>query len=72
MCLTTPAATKIYGMPLNYASQGIELTTHAGAWLEWWPKPTIPYARARYQQVTTLKLAKNSVLLWAKCSCRAD
>lgn len=64
--LTTPAATKIYGMRANYASQAIQLTAGPGAWLEWWPEPTIPYRGARYQQRTTLTAALGAVLLWGE------
>lgn len=62
--VTTLSATKIYGMPRHGATQRIDLTAAAGALLEWWPDPIIPFKGARFQQEVTLTVDPQAILLY--------
>lgn len=48
--VTTQAATKIYRMENNFASQLVNLTAGAGAFVEYLPDPVIPFRGARFYQ----------------------
>ncbi|HEU5330790.1 MAG: urease accessory protein UreD [Thermomicrobiales bacterium] len=48
--ITTQAASKLYRMADNFASQLINLRVGAGAYLEYLPDPVIPFRDARYYQ----------------------
>jgi urease accessory protein len=52
--LTTQAATKLYRMEQNYASQIVHLTAGPDSLLEYLPDPIIPYRDARFFQRTSL------------------
>lgn len=64
--LTTPGATRIYrhreGGPV--AVQYNHLTIAEGGLLEYLPDPLIPFAQARYRQVTEIHLADGAGLFW--------
>jgi urease accessory protein len=64
--LTTPGATRIYrhraGGP--EAVQYNHLIVEAGGLLEYLPDPLIPFAQARYRQVTRVELAEGAGLFW--------
>jgi urease accessory protein len=65
--LTTQAATKIY--PAEHGGitcQRTRLRVAAGAVLEYFPLPLIPFAHARYVQETTVALASGGVCLLAE------
>lgn len=47
---TTQAATKIYRMEDNFASQIVNLTAGAGAFVEYLPDPVIPFRDSRFYQ----------------------
>lgn len=47
---TTQAATKIYRMEDNFASQIVNLTVGAGAFVEYLPDPVIPFRNSRFYQ----------------------
>lgn len=47
---TTQAATKIYRMEDNFASQIVNLTVGAGAFVEYLPDPVIPFRDSRFYQ----------------------
>ena len=47
---TTQAATKIYRMERNFATQVVNLTTGAGAFVEYLPDPVIPFRDSRFYQ----------------------
>lgn len=47
---TTQAATKIYRMKDNFASQIVNLTVGAGAFVEYLPDPVIPFRDSRFYQ----------------------
>ncbi|HEY7030250.1 MAG TPA: urease accessory protein UreD [Thermomicrobiales bacterium] len=54
--LTTQAATKLYRMDRNYASQLLHLTAGPQSFLEYLPDPIIPYRDARFFQRTLLTI----------------
>lgn len=62
--VTTLAATKVYGMQRHEASQRIDLSAGAGALLEWWPDPIIPFRQARFRQEVILTADPHAVLLY--------
>ncbi|MFC4112193.1 urease accessory protein UreD [Nonomuraea zeae] len=48
--LSTPAATRVYRMEQDYASQLVNFSVGRGAYLEYLPGHTIPYVNSRYYQ----------------------
>jgi urease accessory protein len=64
--LTTPGATRIYrhraGGP--EAIQENHFVVEAGGLLEYLPDPLIPFALARYRQITKIRLGAGSGLFW--------
>jgi urease accessory protein len=52
--LTTQAATKIYKMEQDYATQLVTIEVGADGYLEYLPDPAIPFARSRFYQRTEL------------------
>jgi urease accessory protein len=64
--LTTTGATRIYRAreEAGPATQRIEISLAANAFLEYLPDPIIPFARARYSQRTTIQLALGAGLFW--------
>ncbi|MET8005362.1 urease accessory protein UreD [Nonomuraea glycinis] len=50
--LTTQAATKIYRMEQDYASQLVTITAGPGGYVEYLPDPVIPFAESRFYQRT--------------------
>jgi urease accessory protein len=54
--VTTQAATKVYRMERNYATQVVNLTARADAILEYLPDPVIPFCGARFCQYTRLAI----------------
>lgn len=48
--ITTQAATKIYRMEDNFATQIINLTAGAGAFVEYLPDPVLPFRDSRFYQ----------------------
>lgn len=52
--ITTQAATKIYRMRHNFATQLVQLTAGAGAYVEYLPDPVIPFRDARFYQRISL------------------
>ncbi|GHH62687.1 hypothetical protein GCM10017673_02330 [Streptosporangium violaceochromogenes] len=62
--LTTQAATKIYKMEQDYATQLVNLTVGPGAYVEYLPHLTIPFARSRfYQRLNVVADPSATVLL---------
>ncbi|WP_431038310.1 urease accessory protein UreD [Streptomyces sp. P6-2-1] len=51
---TTQAATKVYRMDHDYATQQVHLGAAEGAWVEYLPDPLIAFAGARFHQSTVL------------------
>ena len=62
--VTTLAATKIYRMERNGAAQHLELAVGAGAFLEWWPDPLIPFRGARLWQEAACTVHPEGTLLY--------
>ncbi|MEV7011047.1 urease accessory protein UreD [Streptosporangium sp. NPDC051022] len=48
--LTTQAATKVYKMEQDYATQLVTVTAGPGSYVEYLPHPTIPFAHSRFYQ----------------------
>lgn len=48
--VTTQAATKVYRMESNFATQLVNITAGAGAFVEYLPDPVIPFRDARFYQ----------------------
>ncbi|MFB6818444.1 urease accessory protein UreD [Streptomyces sp. NPDC056347] len=61
--LTTQAATKIFRMEHDYASQLVHLTVQDGAYVEYLPDPLIPFRDARFYQRTEVTAAPGATVL---------
>ncbi|MGW0809886.1 urease accessory protein UreD [Nonomuraea sp. NPDC002799] len=61
--LTTQAATKIYRMEQDYATQLISLSAGPGAYLEHLPGPAIPFAGSRFYQRTQLTVGPGATAI---------
>lgn len=62
--LTTQAATKIYRMNADYATQIVNLNLREGSYLEYLPDQTIPYRDSRYYQEVNVVMGRNSSLIY--------
>jgi urease accessory protein len=64
--LTTTGATRIYRHREHFVptQQHTEMFLGEGALLEYVPDPTIPFAGSRYQQHTSIHLARDAGLFW--------
>ncbi|WP_405793018.1 urease accessory protein UreD [Streptomyces sp. NBC_01506] len=58
--LTTQAATKVFRMEHDYASQRVHLTAGAGAYVEYLPDPLIPFKDSRFYQRTEVTVAPDA------------
>lgn len=63
---TTQAATKIYKMDKDYASQEINIYMHKGSYLEFIPEQIIPYGSSRFYQSVNLKLEANCTVVYCE------
>ncbi|MFC8536507.1 urease accessory protein UreD [Streptomyces sp. NPDC057249] len=61
--LTTQAATKVFRMEHDYASQRVHLTAEAGSYVEYLPDPLIPFRDARFYQRTEVTVAPGATVL---------
>ncbi|MFJ1843406.1 MULTISPECIES: urease accessory protein UreD [unclassified Streptomyces] len=61
--LTTQAATKIFRMEHDYASQRVHLTAEAGAYVEYLPDPLIPFKDSRFYQRTEVTVASDATVV---------
>ncbi|MGW1227944.1 urease accessory protein UreD [Streptomyces sp. NPDC001515] len=61
--LTTQAATKIFRMEHDYASQRVHLTAEAGSYVEYLPDPLIPFRDARFYQRTEVTVAPGATVV---------
>ncbi|WNI20891.1 urease accessory protein UreD [Streptomyces sp. ITFR-16] len=61
--LTTQAATKVFRMEHDYASQRVHLTAEAGSYVEYLPDPLIPFEDARFYQRTEVTVAPGATVL---------
>ena len=64
--ITTTGATRLYKSLPNIAPalQQTRVTVGAGALLEYFPDPLIPFAGSKYRQETRIDLAENAGLCW--------
>lgn len=62
--IMTQSANKIYGMERNCAVQRTSIEMKEGAYLEYVPEPSIPYAGSRSFQLNKVKLHKNSMMFY--------
>ncbi|MYU35099.1 urease accessory protein UreD [Streptomyces sp. SID8358] len=61
--LTTQAATKVFRMEHDYASQRVHLTADEGSYVEYLPDPLIPFADARFYQRTEVTVAHGATVV---------
>nr|AQT38904.1 UreD [Streptomyces sp.] len=64
--ITTQAATKVYRMEHDYATQRIDLTADDGAYVEYLPDPLIPFAGARFHQGAVLTVHENATVVYGE------
>jgi len=62
--LTTQAATKLYRMEENYATQILNIRADEGAYVEYLPDPVIPFQGSRFYQEVTLQVHEEATLLF--------
>ncbi len=62
--LTTQAATKIYRMNSDFATQVVNVSLGEGSYLEYLPDQTIPYKDSRYYQEVNVVMARGSSLIY--------
>lgn len=60
---TTQAATKIYGMQDNFATQIVNLNAGPGAFVEYLPDPTIPFRGSRFYQRMVLNVDPSATVI---------
>ncbi|ANH93901.1 urease accessory protein UreD [Streptomyces sp. NPDC058319] len=63
---TTQAATKLYRMEQDYATQRVHLTAGDGAWAEYLPDPLIPFAGSRFHQHTVLTVDESATVVYGE------
>ncbi|MEU0288189.1 urease accessory protein UreD [Streptomyces sp. NPDC006147] len=63
---TTQAATKVYRMEQDYATQRVHLTADDGAYVEYLPDPLIPFAGARFHQSVVLTVDENATVVYGE------
>lgn len=61
--LTTQAATKVYRMEHDYATQLVNLEAGPGAYVEYLPEPVIPFVDSRFYQRTVLTADAGATVL---------
>ena len=64
--ITTQAATRIYSMNSNSASQMVNITVDENCYLEYIPDQIIPYKNSRYYQKVNINVHDNSTLIYSE------
>lgn len=64
--VTTQAATKLYRMEQDYATQLTSIEVGAGGYLEYLPDPVIPFAGSRFYQATRLTVGPGATVIFAE------
>jgi urease accessory protein len=64
--ITTQAATKIYRMEKNYATQILNITLDKGSYAEFLPDMIIPYRDSRFYQEVNLKIHEDATCLYSE------
>jgi len=62
--LTTQAATKLYRMEQNYATQTVNIQAEEGTYVEYLPDPVIPFQGSRFYQEVTFQVHEEATLLF--------
>jgi len=62
--LTTQAATKIYRMNSDFATQVVNVSLREGSYLEYLPDQTIPYRNSRYYQEVNVVMGRDSSFIY--------
>lgn len=63
---TTQAATKVYRMEHDYATQRIHLSAAERAYVEYLPDPLIPFQGARFHQGTVLTIDPSATIVYGE------
>ncbi|MET9991785.1 urease accessory protein UreD [Streptomyces mutabilis] len=63
---TTQAATKIYRMDHDYATQRVHLTAAEGSYVEYLPDPLIPFQGSRFHQGTVLTVDEAATVVYGE------
>ncbi|WP_346012335.1 urease accessory protein UreD [Streptomyces sp. SID3343] len=61
--VTTQAATKVYRMEHDYATQRVHIDAGPGAFVEYLPGPLIPFRDARFYQRTEITIAPGATVI---------
>ncbi|MFJ2585117.1 urease accessory protein UreD [Streptomyces sp. NPDC087538] len=61
--LTTQAATKVFRMEHDYASQRVHIAADEGAYVEYLPDPLIPFKDSRFYQCTEVTVAPGATVV---------
>lgn len=64
--ITTQAATKIYRMNSNYATQIVNISVGDGCYLELVPDQLIPYRNARFYQRVKMQVHENATMVYSE------
>ena len=64
--ITTQAATKIYRMEKNYATQILNITLDKGSYAEFLPDMIIPYRDSRFYQEVNLRIHEDATCLYSE------
>lgn len=64
--ITTQAATKIYRMETNYATQILNITLDKGAYAEFLPDMIIPYKNSRFYQEVNVRIHDDATCLYSE------
>jgi urease accessory protein len=64
--ITTQAATKVYRMNRNYATQMVNLLVGDGCYLEFIPDQLIPYRNSRFYQRVKLQVHENATAIYSE------
>ncbi|WP_030419363.1 urease accessory protein UreD [Streptomyces sp. NRRL F-5065] len=64
--ITTQAATKVYRMEHDYATQRIHIGADDGAYVEYLPDPLIPFRGARFHQSAVLTVHESATAVYAE------
>ncbi|MYU20897.1 urease accessory protein UreD [Streptomyces sp. SID8352] len=63
---TTQAATKVYRMEQDYATQLVRLSADEGAYVEYLPDPLIPFAGARFHQSAVVTVHEDATVVYGE------
>ncbi|MBU6532157.1 urease accessory protein UreD [Streptomyces mayonensis] len=63
---TTQAATKVYRMEQDYATQLVRLSAAEGAYVEYLPDPLIPFEGARFHQDVVLTVDEDATVVYGE------